>query len=120
MYQLQMTDTLGFESSNWPLARGRLPRSTGKSTASTPFPPLVTIRVISETCTRWPIAERGAVGAESRYNSGHGEKVVVAQPVSQSAASVGSRFLAQDFGRSQDEPAGIFWSYQLKQLGYVR
>jgi len=28
--------------------------------------------------------------------------------------------LAQDFDRSQDEPAGIFWSYQLKQLGYVR
>ncbi len=62
---------------------------------------------------RCPIAERGAVGAESRCNSGHGEKVVVAKPVSQSAASVGSRFPAQDFDRSQDEPAGIFWSYQL-------
>jgi len=84
------------------------------------FPPLVTIRVIPETRARWPIAERGAVGAESRCNSGHGEKVVVAKPVSQSAASVGSRFPAQDFDPSQDEPAGIFWSYQLKQLGYVR
>jgi hypothetical protein len=70
MYSLQMTDTLGFESSNWPLARGRLPRSTGTSTAGTLFSPLVTLRIIPGTLARRRITERGAVSAESRNDAG--------------------------------------------------
>src|SRR5258707_15750811 len=50
------------------------------------FSPLVTARAIPGTTARCPITERGAVSAESRYNSGNGEKVVVAKPVSPSSA----------------------------------
>jgi hypothetical protein len=72
-----------------------------------PFPPLVTIRVVSETCTRWPIAERGAVGAESRENAEKSGKIVGTEPVGQGSASAGARFLAQDFDCGQNDGRGL-------------
>ena len=69
MYWLQMTDTLGFESSNWPLARGRLPRSTGTSTAGTLFSPLVRVRVISRTRTWCPTPPPAAPPTTNRVQA---------------------------------------------------
>jgi hypothetical protein len=69
MYWLQMTDTLGFESSNWPLARGRLPRSTGTSTAGTLFSRLVRVRVISRTRTWCPTPPPAAPPTTNRVQA---------------------------------------------------
>ena len=59
--------------------------------------------VISETSGRWPITERGAVSAESRYNPIQSENVIVTEPICKGATSVAARFLAQDLDRSQDK-----------------
>jgi hypothetical protein len=39
------------------------------------------------------------------------------EPMSQGSASVGARFLAQDFDRGQDERSSIIRPYQLEQVG---
>ena len=41
------------------------------------FRSLVTIRVISRTTDRCPTAERGAISAQSGYDAGESEKVVM-------------------------------------------
>jgi hypothetical protein len=70
--------------------------------------------VISETSARCPIAERRSVSAESGYDAGEREKVVMTEAISQGSASVGARFLAQDFDRGQDERSSIIRPYQLE------
>jgi hypothetical protein len=72
----------------------------GRHRLSPFFSPLVTVRIISETSARCPIAERRAVSTKSGYDAGWSEKIVMTETIGQNAPSVGTRFLTQDFDRS--------------------